>query len=69
MPKVIINPDKCKSCYLCVAACPKKVLKISAVSGKTGNGIVEFDNSQNKCIGCALCAISCPDMAITEVIK
>jgi len=69
MPNVIIDPNKCKSCYLCVEACPKKVMKISNISGKTGNNIVEFDNSENKCIGCALCAISCPDLAIIEVTK
>jgi len=69
MPKVIIDVKKCKSCYICVEACPKKVLKVSEKIGKTGNGVVEFVDIDNKCIGCALCARSCPDLAITEVIK
>ena len=69
MPNVVIDPKKCKSCYLCVEACPQKLIKISNVSGKTGSNIVEYDNSANKCTGCALCAISCPDLAITEVSK
>lgn len=67
MAKIIIDTNKCKSCYLCVEACPQKLIKISNTPGKTGNNIIEFDNSANKCTGCAMCAISCPDLAITEV--
>ncbi len=67
MPDIKINSSKCKSCYLCIEACPHKLIKIASISGKTGSNIVEFDNSSNKCTGCAMCAISCPDLAIIEV--
>lgn len=67
MPEIFIDPKKCKSCYLCIEACPQKLIKVSDISGKTGNNIVEFVNTDNKCKGCAMCAICCPDLAITEV--
>lgn len=69
MAKVIINQNRCKSCYLCIDACPKKCLRKSSKTGATGNYVVEFDESQNKCIGCCSCAITCPDLAITEVYR
>ena len=69
MANIKIDEKKCKSCYLCIEACPKKIIKISNIAGKTGKNVVAFDDVENKCLGCALCAISCPDLAITEVNK
>ena len=69
MPSILIDNNKCKSCYLCIEACPKKIIKKSSTIGKTGNSVVEFDDKKNKCIGCAMCAISCPDLAIIEVTR
>ena len=68
MGNIIIDESKCKSCYLCVNACPKQVLRIGNKIGKTGNFLVEFDKDK-QCIGCKSCAIVCPDLAITEVYK
>ena len=67
MPYIKIDKTKCKSCYLCIDVCPKKVIKKSQEIGKTGEFIAEFDKEKNECIGCAQCAIVCPDIAITEV--
>ena len=64
-----INDNKCKSCYLCIEACPFKLIQKSETIGKTGEPIVEFKDNNSKCIGCASCAKTCPDMAITEVWK
>ena len=70
MGKVVIDETKCKSCYLCVNACPKQVLCIGKKIGKTGNYLVETDKEkENECIGCKSCAFVCPDLAITEVYK
>ena len=69
MAKVVINEKNCKSCYLCIDACPKGCLKKSNRTGATGNFVVEFDESENKCIGCCACAMTCPDLAITEVYR
>ncbi len=67
MSYIKIDQDKCKSCYLCIDACPFKLIKKSNNTGSTGELTVEFSDSENKCVGCAQCAIVCPEIAITEV--
>ena len=69
MSHIKIDNNKCKSCYLCVDICPKKLIKKSETIGKTGEYIVQFCDKNNECIACAQCAMVCPDIAITEVIK
>lgn len=69
MSHIKIDGNKCKSCYLCMDVCPKKLIKKSEKIGKTGNCIVEFDDKNQECIGCAQCALVCPDMAIVEVCR
>lgn len=69
MSCIKINSDKCKSCYLCIDVCPKKLIKKSTVLGKTGEYVVEFKDENNECIACKSCAMICPDIAIEEVIK
>lgn len=69
MSHIKIDSNKCKSCYLCVDVCPKKLIKKSETIGKTGECVVEFKDNNNECIGCAQCALVCPDIAITEVYR
>ena len=69
MAHIVIDGTKCKSCYLCIEACPKKIIKVSNIVGKTGSNIVEFFDDAHLCIGCGFCAMTCPDLAITEVHK
>ena len=69
MSHIRINANKCKSCYLCVDVCPHNLIQKSNTIGKTGEPIVEFNDTENKCIACAQCAMVCPDIAIEEVIK
>ncbi len=69
MSHIKIDEKRCKSCYLCIDVCPKKLIKKSEKIGKTGEPIVEFCDKDSKCIACAQCALVCPDIAITEVIK
>jgi 2-oxoglutarate ferredoxin oxidoreductase subunit delta len=65
MPKIKIKEDRCKGCMLCVAACPKGLIKASKKLNKRGVLVVEFSaKDADSCTGCALCAISCPDCAI-----
>ena len=69
MSYITIDESKCKSCYLCIFACPKKVIKKSQKIGKTGENIVEFFDENNECIACKSCAMICPDIAIVDVVK
>ena len=69
MSYIKIDKNRCKSCYLCIDVCPKKLIKKSDEIGKSGEYIVEFCDNESKCIGCAQCALVCPDIAITEVFR
>jgi len=69
MSYIELDKTRCKSCYLCVDACPKKLIKVGTEIGKTGEYVVEFDDKNNECLGCKMCAITCPDLAITGVFK
>lgn len=51
-----INTSWCKGCGICVAFCPKKVLKLE-------NEKVVAVNIED-CISCGLCELRCPDNAI-----
>ena len=64
MAKVTFNTDICKGCGLCVSACPKQILQLSAeIINKKGHHPAECVDMA-ACIGCASCAIMCPDCVI-----
>ena len=62
MPKIKINKQRCKGCYLCVVNCPNNLIKISQELNTKGVKPVYF--SGGKCTGCAMCALMCPDCVI-----
>jgi 2-oxoglutarate ferredoxin oxidoreductase subunit delta len=63
--KVYFEQDSCKGCGLCVAACPKKILKLDEqkINAKGYHPATCID--LEACIGCANCATVCPDVVIT----
>lgn len=67
MAKVNILSEYCKSCGLCIEACPKKILAIGDKANNKGYFAVVCTD-QEKCIGCTMCGIVCPDVAI-EIYK
>ena len=69
MAYIVLNTKRCKSCYLCIDACPKGLIKKSDETGITGNQVVKFEDANGECLGCKCCALTCPDLAITEVYK
>jgi len=61
--KVYFNEQNCKGCELCVASCPKKLLRLSERINNQGYHPAELTDEE-KCTGCGLCAVMCPDVAI-----
>ena len=68
MAKVQFNEERCKSCGLCVEACPRKILAIDGVRLNRKGYSPAHCTDEEKCIGCAMCATMCPDCVI-EVFK
>ncbi len=65
--KIKVDPIFCKSCELCVVACPKKIMKISDKKNDRGFSLAVCMDEE-ACIGCMACAEVCPDVAI-EIIR
>ena len=64
MAKVVFNDERCKCCYLCVDACPKKIIKASPDRMNTKGFRPAEVTDPDVCIGCAMCATICPDCVI-----
>lgn len=64
MPRIEVDANRCKACYLCVNVCPKKCLGKSKTISKKGYFPAEQQRPQD-CIGCKMCYMMCPDVAIT----
>lgn len=60
---VVIDQERCKGCYLCVRACPFKVLEADAQANSYGVYTAVFKYAE-KCTACASCFQVCPDAAI-----
>lgn len=54
--KIVIDPEKCKSCGLCQRSCP-----VAAIEGETRE---KRHINQDKCIKCGTCIRTCPFKAI-----
>lgn len=67
MAKVVVLPEYCKSCGLCINVCPKKVLSIGDKPNQKGYYTVVVSRPDD-CIGCSLCGTVCPDLAL-EIYK
>jgi len=63
MAIVRILEDHCKTCGVCVEACPRHALRIGTRLNAHGFNFVEFDSTR-ECSGCGNCALVCPDAAI-----
>lgn len=68
MIEIVINPDYCKGCSICIALCPKKVLQPSKDINAKGYILPEAVDIV-ACTQCKLCEIVCPDLAIAVTPK
>ena len=51
-----VNPRFCKSCEICVALCPLKLLRME--------GKHPACSDVERCTVCRMCELHCPDLAI-----
>jgi|GEM_PF-2050210 len=55
---VVIDTERCKGCHLCIAFCPKKVLKPASRINRMGYTPAEVNEEKARdCTGCGVCAI------------
>jgi 2-oxoglutarate ferredoxin oxidoreductase subunit delta len=66
--KITIDSEICKGCYLCINACPQKVISISNTANLSGIYFAVYSETSKKnnatCIACGSCYQVCPDLAI-----
>lgn len=55
---VVIARDRCKGCELCIPACPRAVLDMSATVNAQG---YRYPVLSEGCTGCTACQLVCPD--------
>ena len=67
MVKLVIREERCKSCGICVDACPRGCLEITDRLNPQGYRPAGLKDPE-ACTGCAICARLCPDVVI-EVWK
>ncbi|MFH0813702.1 MAG: 4Fe-4S dicluster domain-containing protein [Pseudomonadota bacterium] len=62
--KITIDAELCKGCELCIAACPKGLIRKAKSLNSASYVPAEFTGNEDECEGCALCAVTCPEIAI-----
>lgn len=60
---VIIVPELCKGCDICVSVCPTGVLLLED-NERSVHGVIVKVDAPEYCTGCMLCELRCPDFAI-----
>ena len=61
--KVEIDRELCKGCFLCIRACPVKLLEADTTINTSGSYPSKVVNHE-KCIACGNCYEVCPDVCI-----
>lgn len=66
-PAVVIDPEQCKGCSLCVDVCPQDVLEMSNALNHLGFHPAEYEGEG--CTGCGVCFYACPEPGAITVYK
>ncbi|MBR4984400.1 MAG: 4Fe-4S binding protein [Proteobacteria bacterium] len=67
--KLTIDSRRCKSCGLCVRACPHRCLEISGTRNRAGYLVVQLSRA-DACVACGACVLTCPEpqsLALTDL--
>jgi len=67
VPHPAIDPDCCKGCGRCAAACPRQCLALTDTMNKAGVKPVAYKGEG--CVGCAICFYNCPEPYAIQVVK
>lgn len=62
-----IEPEECKGCRLCVAACPRNCLIIGSDLNQLGYQYARFEKQE--CTACGFCYYICPEPGAIIVHK
>ncbi|MCF7928787.1 MAG: 4Fe-4S dicluster domain-containing protein [Spirochaetales bacterium] len=64
---IVINPDECKGCRLCIEACPFQCIVIGSDINSLGYQYAKFEKPD--CTACGLCFYACPEPGAITVYK
>jgi len=64
---VVIHPELCKGCGICIEACPQDVLKFHEKFNTKGYHYAYYIGEG--CTGCNVCFYACPEPETIEVYK
>lgn len=67
MNHIILEPEECKGCRLCVQFCPKNCIVIGSSINKMGYQYAEFKS--DKCTACGICYTVCPEPGAISVFE
>lgn len=62
---ILVDEARCKGCELCVAVCPKGLIRLADRYTPRGYRPAVLIDPGGACTGCLLCATICPETAIT----
>lgn len=68
MIDIVVNPNYCKGCSICIEFCPMHVLQPAKEINAKGYILPEVIDIA-ACTQCQLCVIVCPDLAIAVTPK
>ncbi len=58
-PTVVVKPELCKGCGLCISSCPAEVLSFHERFNTKGYHYAVY--SGEGCTGCGICFYACPE--------
>jgi len=66
MARIRIHNDLCKSCKLCIGACPRGLIDMddTVINSMGFHPAAAKPEMEERCTGCTFCAMICPHCAI-----